>query len=53
MFKLKLIMLLLVAIVTGCTTVDTADNCDVRLTAPLRSAMNTVEDRLAEGCGQY
>lgn len=46
-----LISLIVMIIVTGCATTETVSQCDVSLKAPLRNAMNIVEDRLSDGCG--
>lgn len=43
----------LLLLAAGCTTPQTADHCDARLSSPLRSAMSTVENKLFDGCGTY
>lgn len=48
-----LTLTLLVVLLTGCATTETAYQCDVSLQSPLRSAMNVVEDKLDHGCGLY
>ena len=54
MMPIKLLTTLLVlTAMAGCATSQTADNCSVNLTAPLRSAMSVVEERLASRCGNW
>jgi hypothetical protein len=51
---LKITALLFIAAITGCATTSTVDNCSTNLTAPLRSAMTEVEDKLLGNCaGDY
>ena len=50
---LKITALLFIAAITGCATTSTVDNCSTNLTAPLRSAMTEVEDKLLGNCAGY
>lgn len=43
----------LMALMAGCATTQTIDQCSVNLSSPLRGAMTTVENQLASGCGGY
>ena len=48
--KITLIALLSLVFIAGCETTPTLVDCGVNLKAPLSSAANVVEDKLASGC---
>ncbi len=51
--KIKLFILTVALVLTGCATTQTTDNCAVSLKGPLRSAMAVAEDKLGSGCEAY
>lgn len=53
MIHFRLFVLSLALLTTGCATTQTVDQCQINIKAPLRAAMNVVEDRLTDGCGLH